>query len=155
MQHDLGRPSAETTAELIALHPGERNLIEAYVPRWLETIPGPVPGMIELVEELAAAGVPLFAITNFSDEFWRMFMPTAQVFRHFRDIVVSGAERVIKPDPAIYRLALKRFGLAKGEGLFVDDREENVGGAEAEGFAGHHFGDAATLRAELERLALL
>lgn len=154
-QHDHGRPAAETTAELIAQYPAERDLIEAYVPRWLDTITGPVPGMIELAHELADVGVPLYAITNFSAEFWERFRPTAPVFDRFRAIVVSGEERMVKPDPAIYRLALERFALAPGEGLFIDDQQKNTAAAEQNGFAAHHFTDAATARARLVREGLL
>lgn len=154
-QHDAGRPLEPMVAERVARFPEHRPLIEAYVERWLETIPGPVPGAIELVGRLAARGVPLFAITNFGVTFWECFRPTAPVLEHFRDIVVSGEERMIKPDPAIFRLARERFGLEPGEALFIDDREENVAAALREGFAGHHFRDAKGLEAELARRGLL
>ena len=154
-QHDAGRPFAETSAELIARFPAEADLIRLFGPRFNETIVGPIPGMIELVEQLAAAGVPLFAITNFSHEFWLPFRAQWPVFDHFADIVVSGAERLTKPDAAIYQLALKRFGLAPGEALFIDDRLENVAAAQANGFAGHHFSGHEPLAAELARLGLL
>ena len=111
--------------------------------------------MLEIVADLDAAGVPLFAITNFSDEFWRVFRPAAPVFDRFQDIVVSGTERLFKPEPEIYRLALRRFGLAPGEGLFIDDRIENVRAGKALGFAGHHFDGAAALRTRLQAEALL
>ncbi|MGL4541284.1 MAG: HAD-IA family hydrolase, partial [Polymorphobacter sp.] len=63
--------------------------------------------------------------------------------------------RLTKPDPAIYALALARFGLCAGEGLFVDDRIENVVAGEAAGFPGHHVTDASRLRAALLGLGLL
>ena len=148
-QHDAGRPATETTAELIEQHPDERDLIESYVPRWLETIPGPVAGMDELVDELAVRGMKLFAITNFSHEFWPRFRATAPVFRHFANVVVSGEERLMKPDPAIYALGIARFGVEPGRTLFVDDREENVEAARAAGFPGHRFVDEPTLRGQL------
>ena len=154
-QHDAGRPHAETTAELVAQYPAEADLIRAYVPRWLETITGPVPGMLELVAELDESGVSLYAITNFSAEFWPIFRAEAPIFSRFRDILISGAEKLVKPDPEIYRLALRRFGLAPGEGLFVDDRIENVRGGAAEGFPGHHFTGAASLRQRLIAEGLL
>lgn len=154
-QHDAGRPWRETTAELTAAFPQYAELIAAYVPRWLETISGPIPGMLDLVEDLAARDVPLYGISNFSAEFWVPFRASAPVFEHFRDIVVSGAERLTKPDPAIYALALERFGLVAGEGLFIDDKLENVIAGEAAGFPGHHFADAVRLRAELVGLGLL
>jgi 2-haloacid dehalogenase len=154
-QHDRGRPHAETTAELTAQYPAEADLIAAYVPRWLETITGPVPGMHELVAELHGRGVPIYGITNFSAEFWDMFRPHAPVFDCFADIVVSGAEQLFKPEPEIYRLALSRFGLERGEGLFIDDRIDNVRAGEAEGFPGHHFTGVARLRTRLAADGLL
>ena len=155
-QHDLGRAFAETSAELIARFPQHASLIGAWGERFGETITGIVSGMDRLVARLDAAGVPLFAITNFSHEF---FPPVrarySALFSCFRDIVVSGEERLAKPDPAIYALALKRFGLEPSQGLFVDDVAANVAAARANGFAGHHFRDAHGLSAELRALGLI
>lgn len=155
-QHDAGRPFAETSAELSAQYPEHAHLIAHWGPRFSEQIPGPVAGMPELVEELDAAGVPLFAITNFSDEFFAPFRAQeAAMFDRFRDIVVSGTERLVKPHAPIYRLALSRFGLAADEALFVDDRQDNVDGAAAVGMQAVRFEDAATLRADLACFGLL
>jgi 2-haloacid dehalogenase len=153
--HDAGVPFAENAAALIARHPDEADLIRAFGPRFNETITGPVPGVLPLVAQLADAGVPLYAITNFSAEFWPPFRATAPVFDHFIDIIVSGAERLVKPDPAIYALALERFGLAPGTALFVDDRADNVAAAAANGFIGHHFDGAEGLAAQLRTLGLI
>jgi 2-haloacid dehalogenase len=154
-QHDAGRPLAEMVPERIAEFPAYADPINAYATRFVETIPGPVTGMLELVAELAAAKVPIFGITNFGAEFWDQFRPTAPVFDHFRDIIVSGVEKLVKPDPAIYALALRRFGLEPGEGLFVDDRLENIEAAATNGFVGHHFSDAVALRTALNAHSLL
>jgi 2-haloacid dehalogenase len=154
-QHDAGRPFAETSAELAAQYPDQAERIRVYGLRWLETIPGPVPGMPELAIRLADAGVPLYAITNFSAEFWAMFRPTAPLFDRFADVIVSGEERLVKPDPAIFALARTRFGLGPGDALFVDDQPVNVAAAEAAGWMGHRFTDRATLEADLSRLGLL
>lgn len=148
-QHDAGRPLAEMLPERKAAFPEHGALIDAYATRFNETIPGPVPGSLDLVERLDAAGVPLFAITNFGHEFWEDFRPTQPVFDRFRDIVVSGTEKMMKPDPAIYALAIERFGIDPAGALFVDDVAANVAGAESLGIAGHQFSDAATLEREL------
>ena len=155
-QHDCGRPFAETSAELIAQFPEHADLIRAWQPRFNETIPGPVPGTVEILKELDAKGVPLFCITNFSGEFFPPFAATRpDVFGRFRDIIVSGDEKLIKPDAAIYELALKRFGLAPGEAVFIDDVPANAEAATRAGIPGIRFTDAESLRAELVELGLL
>ena len=154
-QHDAGRPLAEMTAERTAEFPQYAELIDAYATRLNETIPGPVEGSLEIVKELVDRRVPLFAITNFGAEFWDIFRPTQPIFEHFGDIVVSGVEKLIKPDPAIYALALQRFGLQPGEAIFIDDNHDNVVSARENGFAAHHFTDAKKLRGELVSLNLL
>ena len=154
-QHDAGRSFADTSAELIERFPAESELIRLFGPRFNETITGPIPGMLPLVQQLAARGVPLFGITNFSHEFWPRFAATAPIFDKFRDIIVSGDERLVKPHRPIFDLAMQRFGLAPGEALFIDDRAENVAGGEVVGLIGHLFDGEPNLRACLKNLGLL
>jgi 2-haloacid dehalogenase len=155
-QHDAGRDFADTSAELIALHPQHAALISAWGPQFLDSIGAPIAGMHRIVEELDAAGVPLYAITNFSHEFWPPFRAReGAVFDRFRDVVVSGDEKLVKPDPAIYRLALARFGLEPGDAVFVDDNAANVAAAAALGIHAHLFNDAATFRTLLVEHGLL
>lgn len=154
-QHDAGRPLAEMVPERIAEFPHCRELIEAYASRFAETIPGPVPGSLELVEQLAGRGVPLFAITNFGAEFWPSFRAAQPVFDRFRDIVVSGVEKIAKPDPAIFALAAVRFGHDPASMLFIDDNAANIAAAQGAGWQAHHFRDAACLADDLERRGLI
>ena len=148
-QHDAGRPLAEMLPELKAEFPEHEALIDAYAARFNETIPGPMPGSLELVERLDQAGVPLFAITNFGHEFWEGFRPTQPIFDRFRGIIVSGTEKLMKPDPAIYALAIERFAIDPAGALYIDDVAANIAGAGSVGIAGHRFVDAATLEREL------
>jgi 2-haloacid dehalogenase len=154
-RHDEGEDLADMVAELLSLHPGYAPEITAYASRFNETVGGPVAGVHELVERLVARDVPLFALTNFGSTFWDGFHPTERVFGHFRNIVVSGRERLAKPDPAIYRLAETRFGLPPEALFFIDDRAENIAAARACGWHGHLFEDAATLAADLTAHGLL
>lgn len=154
-QHDAGRAADEMIAERSAMFPDHAHLIEAWLSHFNETIPGPVRGSEEIVEELAAHGVPLYAITNFGADTWAGFRPTYPLFDRFRDIVVSGDEKLAKPDPAIYALAEARFGHAPASMLFVDDSLPNVESARACGWHAHHFNGAETLRAELIERGLI
>lgn len=153
---DGGRPFDEAAAELSETFPAYAELISAWGGRFGETITDPVPGVHEIVAELDQAGVPLFAITNFSADFWPPFATRERAFfGRFRDIVVSGAEKLMKPDPAIYYLALDRFGVRAQDALFIDDRQINVDGALAVGMRAHLFTSAEDLRARLVDEGLL
>lgn len=154
-QHDAGRPLAEMVPERQAEFPEHAALIAHYADNFNQSVPGPVPGTHALIEALDAAGVPLYGITNFGAEFWPKFRPLWPVFERFRDVVVSGEEKLVKPDPAIYALAARRFGHAPGAMLFIDDNLANVEGARLCGWHAHHFIDADGLRIELIERGLL
>lgn len=154
-QHDEGRPLSEMVPERIAEYPAYARHIEAYASRFNESVPGPVPGSLELVEALHAARMPLYAITNFGADFWPGFSATQPVFSRFRDIVVSGVEKIAKPDPAIFALAEARFGHAPSAMLFIDDNAANIAAAAALGWQVHHFRDAALLREDLSVRGLI
>ena len=153
---DGGRDFREAADELSGKFPEYAHLISAWGERFGETISDPVPGVHAIVEELDGKGVPLFAITNFSADFWTPFFEKERAFfGRFRDIVVSGREKLLKPDPAIYYLALDRFHLKPAEALFIDDREINVEGARAVGMQAHLFTTAEDLHLRLEAEGLL
>ncbi len=153
-QHDAGRPFADMVAERSREFPEYTDHIVAYSERFPESIPGPVEDMLDLVGALANRGVPLFAISNFGAEAWAQFRPTAPIFESFTDIVISGEEKLIKPDAAIYELALKRFSRRADQCLFIDDRLENIEAGEAIGIVGHHFSNAVILENKLKALGL-
>jgi 2-haloacid dehalogenase len=154
-EHDAGRPAAELVAERSELFPAYAGHIHDWFARFNESIPGPVPGSPELVEALHAAGVPLYAITNFGADTWAGFRPTFPLLDRFIDIVVSGVEKLAKPDPAIYHLAQRRFGHAPEAMLFIDDNLPNVVSARECGWNTHHFTDAGQLAAELRAHRLI
>lgn len=154
-RHDAGESAAALVAERVALFPEHELHIRDWFVRFNESVPGPVPGSPELVEALDARGVPLYAITNFGADTWAGFRPTFPLFDRFRDIVVSGIEKISKPHAPIYQLAAERFGHAPQAMLFVDDAEANVTAAAALGWQVHHFTDAAGLEADLRARRLI
>ena len=68
---------------------------------------------------------------------------------------MSGDEKLIKPDPAIYQLLLERNGLEAGDCLFIDDSLKNVKGAEAVGMKAHHFTSPEALGHDLAAMGVL
>jgi len=156
LEQDRGRAWEDAVAHLSALYPHRAAMIARFREEWSKSVPGPVEGTAEIVVELADAGHALYAITNFSAEKWAETRPRFPVLETgFRDIVVSGEEGVVKPDPRIYGLLCARAGITPGEAIFVDDSPINVAGARAVGMAAHLFRDAPTLRAELTERGML
>ena len=155
LEQDRGRPWAEAIADLSARFPDQAHLVRAFREHWIRMVPGFVPGTVDLLEALRARGVPLYAITNFAADTFEECLRHYPVLGRFQDIVVSGREGILKPDPAIYRLLLDRNGLDAARCLFIDDSAPNVRGAQAVGMRAHHFRDAATLETALHDLGLL
>jgi len=154
-QSDAGRPLAEMVAELKVRFPQHAALIDAYRDRFEETLPHAIPGTHELVRRMAAREVPLYALTNFGAEFWARVRRGWRIFDLFADVVVSGEERVAKPDPAIFAIAERRFGQAPEQLFFTDDNPANVAAARARGWRSHLFEGAEWLESELVGLGLL
>lgn len=154
-QSDAGRPLAEMVPELQGRFPDHAHLVEAYRKRFNETIDRPIMGTHQIVRRLHAAGVPLYALTNFGAEFFAGFRPTEPVFEVFGDIVVSGEECVAKPNPRIYEICEERFGHAPEALFFIDDNPANVAAARTRGWQAHRFEGPETLEAELVRRGLL
>jgi 2-haloacid dehalogenase len=148
-QHDLGRPMAETIPELSAQFPEHAAAIALWHERYGDMIAGEVPGTADIVRDLHAAGVRLLVLSNMPVDVLHV-LDRFEWLDLFDGIVVSGQERVIKPDPAIYRILVERHGVDPATTAFVDDRVENVEAATALGFRGIHFTDASSLRRSLE-----
>lgn len=155
VEQDRGRSFADAVAEATARHPDHGAAIAAYHHRWHETLTHAIAGTVAVLEELNAQGTPLYAITNFNQDKFRETRQRFPFLGHFRDIVVSGEERLVKPDPAIYRILLERNGLDAGLCLFIDDSPRNVAAAEAVGMQAHHFTSPEALRAHLVSSGLL
>jgi 2-haloacid dehalogenase len=149
LEQDRGRPWADAVADAIARHPAHEPSIRAYDERWLETIGGVDEDVAALVREVRGTGLPTYALTNYSAEKWLLSRDRLDILREFDAVVVSGEERVAKPDERIYRILLRRYDLDPATTFFTDDVAANVAGACAVGIDAERFVDAATLRAQL------
>jgi 2-haloacid dehalogenase len=148
-EQDRGRPFAEGVAELVERHPAQAAAIAAYHQRWSEMLGGEIPGSVEVLAELRAAGMPLYALTNWSAETFVVARERFQLLDWFDGVLVSGEERMIKPDPRFFRLLVERFGLTPEATFYVDDSEANVEAARRLGFDAVRFTDPERLRRDL------
>jgi 2-haloacid dehalogenase len=154
-QQDAGRPWSEAVEALVALHPGRRELIEAYWHRWPETLGGPIEGTVEILAELRARGVRTYALSNWSAETFPLARPRFPFLEWFDGILISGEAKLVKPDPQIFAHLLAKFELQPGSTVFIDDSAANVRAAEEAGLIAIQFADPPRLREHLSRLGLL
>lgn len=152
---DRGVAFADNIARLTTEHPQHAQAIAAWWDRWPEMFSGVIAETEAAVAELHSVGVPQFALTNMSEEAWPGVRAMSPAFEHLSHVVISGAERLIKPDPALFRLTAKRVGYAPEQMLFIDDSAVNCAAAQALGFLVHRFVDPAALRPALVAHGLL
>ena len=152
---DAGRPFCEGVELLVARHPQHADEIRAYDTRWGEMLQGAIEESVAILGALRARGVPLFGLTNWSAEKFPLAWTRFAFLEWFDGILVSGEERLKKPDPRIYRLAVQRFGLEPTETLYIDDAEVNVAAAALLGFKTHRFVEAPGLHSLLVACGLL
>ncbi len=154
LRADSGERFTDLAAEIA--DPADRALFSTYLPNYALTIAEPIEGTWALVERLRAAGHAIHAITNWSAETWPLGLAThPRLSTAFGVTVVSGQERVLKPEARIFALLCERAGVAPGDCLFIDDSPKNVAGAMAAGMDALHFADPATLERDLARRGLL
>ena len=152
-QQDAGRPLSEAIRVLQAKHPEYHEEIRLYYEKWTTMLGGPIEESVALLEPLKA-GYRLFGLTNWSAETFPIARDMYPFFELFDGIVISGEEKLKKPDERIYRVLLERYGLDAAECLFIDDRSVNVQAASDLGFQAIHLEDRGTLEAELARMGI-
>ena len=154
-RQDAGRPWAEGVAELVGRHPEARELIVAFDERWEEMLAGAVAGSVEILGHLFSAGVPLYALSNWSAAKFPITRARYPFLSWFRDIVISGEVGTTKPDPSMFRVLLERHALDPSSIAYVDDSSPNVAVAADLGFAAAiRFVGADALRRDLVALGL-
>lgn len=152
VEQDRGRSWDVAIAEATARHPAHAAAIAAYRARWHEMAPAAIAGSVAVLERLDAAGVPLYAITNWAADTFAECRPRFPFLSRFRHIVVSGELGLLKPDPAIYHALATASGLDLRTCVFIDDSPKNVAGAEAVGMTGLLFTTPSRAAVDLRQL---
>lgn len=156
LRQDAGYPLRKATEERIALYPDYESEIRAFYGRWPEMLGGPIDETIRVLRQLVTQGSHrLLALTNWSAETFPVALERYDFLHWFEGIVVSGLEKLIKPDPAFYQVLFDRYTVEPQRAVFIDDNEANVRAAKALGMSGIHFRNAGQLAAELANMGLL
>jgi 2-haloacid dehalogenase len=154
-RNDAGRRFAEGEAEVADTWPQYAEAITAYRRHFDRSLTGTVPGSSAIVAELARAGVRLLGLTNWSDETFPLAQRRFGILRRLEAIVVSGREKIAKPDPRLFTLLIDRYAVDVAQAVFVDDNVANCAAAADLGITAIPFTDADALRARLVELEFL
>lgn len=155
VKQDEGRPFREAIAERVALFPEYEPYIQAYWSRWEEMIGGQIIGTLEILADLKDAGYHLCALSNWSAETYPRVYKHFEFLSWFDVVVLSGEEKVAKPDARIYEILLHRINREAQQCLFIDDSEPNIVAANNLGFQTIHFVFPEDLKTELVTRNLL
>lgn len=135
---DGGRPLAEATRQLQEEHPEYSDQIAMYYGRWEEMLGGTIDENIKLIKPLKRK-YNVYGLTNWSAETITLAMKRYDFFADLDGMVVSGEEKKLKPDAALYRILMKRYSIKPEESLFIDDNAANIEAARQLGFEVIHF----------------
>lgn len=149
VQMDGGKPFEEGIAERVGEYPEWEKEILMYRSEWLKMMGGQISGMQEVVEDLKANGYRLYGLTNWAADTFALVRHTYPVFDLLDGIVVSGEEKVAKPDPRIFRILLERYHITPSDAVFIDDNKLNTDAARALGLQTILFQSAEQLRESL------
>ncbi len=153
---DAGRPIAEGNRVMIEKHPEWENEILAFYKRWVEMLGGPIHGTVDILKTLhAKKETRLIALTNWSTETFPIAQAKYDFLGLFEGILVSGEEKLVKPDPKIYELVLDRYNIDRSKAVFIDDNKANIEASTKLGLEGWQFTSPERLRGQLEESGLL
>lgn len=110
---------------------------------------------IPWIRDLKQKGYRVLVLSNFSEKGWKENQDALDFMEYVDGGIISYRERLIKPDPAIYRLLLDRYGLKAEECVFLDDTADNVKAAEDMGMSGIVFKNREQALGELKKLGIV
>lgn len=154
-QQDAGQSFQAATEERLAAFPEHADMIKRFYGDWEKMFKGEIAENVALIQTLKDRGYRMFGLTNWPGEIFPESRKMFSSFAEFEGIVVSGIEKVVKPNPRIYEILLDRYNLVPQECFFIDDRKENIEGAEAFGIMGLHYIPGSDLKAQLEDANIL
>ena len=153
---DAGRSFAEATEELIAKHPEWEAPVRAWYDRWQETIQGPIHETVEILKTIKDSNrYRLYALTNWSAETFPWALSTFDFLHWFEGIVVSGVEKMRKPQPEFYQILFDRYDVDPNTSLFIDDNIKNIRAGKEVGLTTIHFESSKQLLKDIERIGIL
>ncbi len=148
LEQDKGRSLSDGTILLQNKFPEFHSMIRLFYDKWEIMLKSDIPETVSLLYKLKAK-YKIYGLTNWSAETISIAYDRFSFFKQFDGIVVSGQEKMIKPDRQIYHLLLDRYNLKAENTIFIDDNINNVRAAEQIGLYGIHFESPSQLETRL------
>ena len=152
---DAGRSIQEATEVLVGHFPEYEFYIRMFYGEWQKMLNGPINGTVDILKTLKNKEYRILALTNWSAETFPIALGLFDFLHWFDDVLVSGKEKLIKPDPAIFNLLIKRYSLDPAQTIFIDDNIKNVTAAKEVGLDAIHFTDPHILRLQLNERGII
>jgi 2-haloacid dehalogenase len=154
-EQDAGRTIKEGITLKVAEFPEYKNLIEHFYKEWHNMFSGAIKENVQILKKLKASGnYKIYALTNWSAEKWDKGIELFPFFNEFDGVVVSGQEKMRKPNLDIYKLLLNRYGVNPNKTLFIDDNLENIEAAKKLNIQGIHLPNYLDLSKKLQAFQL-
>ena len=153
-KQDAGRSLAEATNILLEKFPEHETMIRYYYDEWEIMLKGSIPENVKVLHQLKGK-YRLFGLSNWSGETFPTAFKRFPFFQEFEGIVISGDEKMKKPDKEIYHLLLRRYQISAENSIFIDDNLVNINVAKEIGFGTVHFNNGTDLEHELQKMNLL
>lgn len=122
------------------------DILEYYIANFRDSLTGIVPGARVLVNDLKAAGIHVWGLSNWEASLFHVAEEQCDILEALDGKIVSGFVKLRKPHKDIYEAALKEFGIAADGAVFIDDKAMNIVGANEAAIRGVRFQDPAKLR---------
>jgi 2-haloacid dehalogenase len=151
---DAGATLAENMEAMLRKYPQQREYVIAYHTRWEKSLGAVNAETVALLADLKRAGYAAYGLSNWSSETFSIVRRKHPFFELLDGMVISGEEKLCKPDPKIFQLLMDRYGLLPASCAFVDDRDDNVQAAQQLGIAGIQFFSAEQARQALRELGV-
>ena len=155
IQQDAGRTIEEAEFELIPKFPHYEKEIKMYYKNHRKMIRGIFKTSIKILEKLRDQNYECYVLSNWSAETFAGMTDDYPFLKLFNGLLISGEDKLMKPDAAIYELAINRFNLTPQKTVFIDDKLENIEAAKKLNFKTIHLVDPNKIELEIENFLIL
>jgi len=154
VKQDAGRTTAEAESDLIPKFPHYKKEIQMYYKNHRKMIRGTYDLSIKVLENLKKLNYECYVLSNWSAETFEGMIDDYPFLKLFEGLLISGEEKLMKPDAAIYELAIKRFNLIPKETVFIDDKIENINAARVLDLNIIHLANPTNIESEINKFLI-